>query len=53
MHGRTLAILVTLGFGGVGVVGDYFLKLASERADSLRSGSFYIGFAVYAATAFG
>lgn len=53
MHGRTLAILVTLGFSGVGVIGDYFLKLASQRADSLRSGSFYIGFAVYAATAFG
>jgi multidrug transporter EmrE-like cation transporter len=53
MHSRALAILVTIGFSGVGVVGDYFLKLASQRDDSLRSGAFYIGFAVYAATAFG
>jgi multidrug transporter EmrE-like cation transporter len=49
----TLAVLVTVGFSVVGVVGDYFLKLASEKEQSLRSPSFYLGFALYASTAFG
>ena len=29
MEQRTLAVLVTIGFSLVGVLGDYFLKLAS------------------------
>jgi drug/metabolite transporter (DMT)-like permease len=49
----TIAILVTLAFSLVGVLGDYFLKLASSREQSLRSGWFYLGFALYASTAFG
>jgi len=49
----TIAILVTLAFSLVGVLGDYFLKLASGREQSLRSGWFYLGFALYASTAFG
>jgi drug/metabolite transporter (DMT)-like permease len=53
MSKDTLAVLVTIGFSVVGVLGDYFLKLASEREESLKSGWFYIGFAVYASTAFG
>jgi multidrug transporter EmrE-like cation transporter len=48
-----LPILVTVGFSVVGVVGDYLLKLASAQKDPLRSGWFYVGFAVYASTAFG
>jgi len=48
-----LPILVTVGFSAVGVLGDYLLKLASSQKDPLRSGWFYIGFAVYASTAFG
>lgn len=48
-----LAIIITIAFSVVGVLGDYFLKLASEREDSLRSKWFYIGFALYASTAFG
>jgi len=48
-----LAIIITIAFSIVGVLGDYFLKLASEREDSLRSKWFYIGFALYASTAFG
>ena len=48
-----LAILVTVGFSVVGVIGDYLLKLASERENPLRSKWFYLGFAVYASTAFG
>ncbi|QDV39244.1 DMT family transporter [Tautonia plasticadhaerens] len=46
-------ILVTAGFSAVGVLGDYLLKLASEQDRPLRSGWFYVGFAVYASTAFG
>jgi len=46
-------ILVTIGFSVVGVVGDYLLKLASAQKAPLRSGWFYVGFAVYASTAFG
>jgi drug/metabolite transporter (DMT)-like permease len=48
-----LAVLVTIGFSAVGVLGDYLLKLASSREQPLRSRWFYLGFAVYASTAFG
>jgi len=48
-----LAVLVTIAFSLVGVHGDYYLKLASQREHSLRSGWFYLGFALYASTAFG
>ncbi len=53
MGKSTIAILVTLAFSLVGVLGDYFLKLASSREQSLRSGWFYLGFVLYASTAFG
>ena len=53
MENRTLAVLVTVAFSVVGVVGDYFLKLASAQPNALRSGWFAVGFAVYASTAFG
>ena len=49
----TIAVLVTVAFSVVGVLGDYFLKLASTREQPLRTGSFYVGFALYASTAFG
>ena len=48
-----LALCVTVAFSIVGVIGDYLLKLSSARANPLRSGWFYLGFAVYASTAFG
>ena len=47
------AVLVTVGFSILGVVGDYFLKLASDSERPLRSGWFYVGFIVYSSTAFG
>ena len=50
---NALAVVVTIAFSVVGVVGDYLLKLASARDQPLRSRWFYIGFAVYASTAFG
>ena len=53
MGSRATAVLVTIAFSIVGVVGDYFLKLASGRGQPLRTGVFYVGFALYASTAFG
>jgi drug/metabolite transporter (DMT)-like permease len=53
MGTRTIAVLVTIAFSGIGVLGDYFLKLASARDQSLRTGWFYFGFVLYASTAFG
>ena len=53
MEGKTLAVTVTIAFSLVGVLGDYFLKVASADKHSLRSPSFYVGFVVYASTAFG
>ena len=53
MSPTRLAILVTVLASIIGVIGDYFLKLASERDQPLASPWFYIGFLVYASTAFG
>jgi drug/metabolite transporter (DMT)-like permease len=53
MDSKTLAVVVTVAFSVVGVLGDYFLKLASQEESSLRTPWFYVGFALYAATAFG
>src|SRR5262245_45680857 len=48
-----LAVVVTIAFSLLGVLGDYFLKLASANENSLKTTSFYIGFVLYASTAFG
>jgi small multidrug resistance pump len=53
MGTRTVAVLVTILFSVIGVLGDYFLKLASAREQPLRIGWFYLGFTLYASTAFG
>ena len=53
MGTRTIAVLVTIAFSVIGVLGDYFLKLASAREQPLRTGWFYLGFVLYASTAFG
>ncbi len=53
MDRKTVAVVVTLAFSAVGVLGDYFLKRASAEEDSLRTPWFYVGFTLYAATAFG
>ena len=53
MEKRSLAVVVTIAFSLVGVAGDYLLKRASEAANPVKSRWFYIGFAVYASTAFG
>jgi small multidrug resistance pump len=53
MEKTTLAVVVTVAFSVIGVLGDYFLKLASTREQPLGTGWFYLGFALYASTAFG
>ena len=53
MGTNAIAVLVTIAFSVVGVLGDYFLKLASAHEQPLRTGWFYLGFALYASTAFG
>ena len=53
MDKYTLAVCVTVIFSVIGVVGDYFLKVASSTEQPLRSWAFYLGFALYASTAFG
>jgi small multidrug resistance pump len=53
MEPKSPAVLVTICFSVVGVLGDYFLKLASAKSEPLKSIWFYIGFVVYASTAFG
>jgi len=53
MNSTYLAVLVTVSFSIVGVLGDYFLMRASKEPESLKSAWFYVGFAVYASTAFG
>jgi len=53
MDNKTVAVVVMIAFSVIGVLGDYFLKLASKRDDSLTTPAFYVGFALYAAAAFG
>ena len=53
MSKSTVALLLTLGFSLLGVLGDYFLKVASLADRPFRTSAFYIGFAVYGSTAFG
>jgi|SRR5579862_7074617 len=53
MGDKALAVAVTVAFSCLGVLGDYFLKRASEQPDSYRTTMFGIGFIVYASTAFG
>jgi small multidrug resistance pump len=50
---KALAVAVTVAFSLVGVLGDYFLKLASAERAALTTRAFYVGFVVYASTAFG
>ena len=53
MEKNSLAVVITVAFSVMGVLGDYFLKLASAHEHSLKTIWFYIGFVVYASTAFG
>ena len=53
MEKRSLAVMITIAFSVLGVLGDYFLKRASAHEHSLKTIWFYIGFTLYASTAFG
>jgi small multidrug resistance pump len=48
-----VALLLTFGFSVLGVVGDYFLKVASLSERPFRTAAFYVGFLVYGSTALG
>jgi drug/metabolite transporter (DMT)-like permease len=50
---KALGVVVTVAFSLLGVVGDYFLKVASEQPRVLATPAFYVGFVIYASTAFG
>jgi multidrug transporter EmrE-like cation transporter len=53
MGSKTVAVLVTIAFSLLGVLGDYCLKLASAHDNVFKTRFFYVGFVVYASTAFG
>ena len=53
MESKWVAVLVTIAFSLLGVLGDYCLKLASAHDNVLKTRVFYVGFVVYASTAFG
>jgi small multidrug resistance pump len=53
MSNTIWAVIVTIAFSAVGVLGDYFLKLASKEDEFYKSPWFYIGFIVYGSTALG
>lgn len=53
MDKRSLAVVVTIVFSLLGVLGDYFLKVASAHENSFKTKWFYVGFVVYSSTAFG
>lgn len=46
-------ILIVILLGAVGVVGDYFIKLAGNGSKFIETRWFVIGFLIYASTAFG
>jgi small multidrug resistance pump len=48
---KSLAILVAAAMSAVGILGDYFLKRASEAHQPLGTRAFVIGFVLYASTA--
>jgi drug/metabolite transporter (DMT)-like permease len=50
---KTSWAAVVIGFSIVGVIGDYFLKLASKEQQVFKSIWFYVGFIIYASTAIG
>jgi small multidrug resistance pump len=50
-EGKTLAILVAAAMSAVGILGDYFLKRASQEEQPLATKAFLVGFVLYASTA--
>jgi small multidrug resistance pump len=52
MDKTNLAYLVAAVMSGVGIVGDYFLKRASDDERPLTTWNFLVGLVLYASTAF-
>jgi drug/metabolite transporter (DMT)-like permease len=50
---NALAVVVTIAFSFVGVLGDYLLKLASAHEHSLETRWFYLGIVASASPALG
>lgn len=48
-----MPIIIVIGLGAVGVLGDYFIKLAGNGSQYISYGPFFIGMFIYAATAVG
>jgi drug/metabolite transporter (DMT)-like permease len=48
-----IPLLVTVAFSLLGVVGDYFLKVASTAPSPFQTIAFYVGLTVYSSTALG
>ena len=53
MDKATFSLLFVVGFALLGVVGDFFLKLAGNGQKFMEVKWFLIGFLIYASTAFG
>jgi len=53
MSSQQAGLLIVFVLAAVGVLADYFLKLASERANSAQSQWFWLGLTVYALMAGG
>ena len=53
MSSQQAALLAAVVLAAVGVLADYFLKIASERTNSAQSKWFWLGLSVYALTAGG
>ncbi len=53
MTPRTTAILVTVGLSAIGVLADYFLKMASSQNSMMKNPWFGLGLLTYSLTAFG
>jgi drug/metabolite transporter (DMT)-like permease len=52
MNKTALAVLVAAAMSCLGIVGDYFLKLASQEERPLFTWAFPVGLVLYASTAF-
>lgn len=52
MNKTILSIVMAIAIGFITVIGDYFLKIASNHDKPITTKSFFIGFLTYSATVF-
>jgi small multidrug resistance pump len=52
MDRTTVMVIVAAAMSAVGIVGDYFLKRASDATNPLVTRSFVVGLVLYSTTAF-